>query len=814
MPIASHLQICLSYLDLQRLAMSPLPFKLQSTLYVCGLLTIWTLGCGGVRENRTIEFSRDGTTVAFQNGNDGVFVANSTGEGLTKIFQPDDSVLATSRPLASPVDGRLIFATAEPLEGESVQPQVNRPVPAEGRIAWLQPVRYTCWLRTEPHNDQAAEVKKLFEARCGHLGYVSAGLAVRWNPTGTHVFYCAQLVDHASQHSVFAFEIASGKSERVFPIAAAAVICDWTPAGSRLVCVAGDGINANTGQTQTGIWIGHPFDDKSWWRVADSERIAQGTLPSLLEQLRATRPAWTRDDSQFAFVSQSATNDTTKQSTHRLHRGVLANHETKVLTEASGPITDLHWSPDGTRLGYVEHISTKQSEHVSAERSVLKVVDGTENSIQLPTEESIRRFAGFDATGQQIAYVVGQTGFHSRSDDGTLLLRVNDQPDCVRLAPANATGPGREIFSGMQVTFPAWSPTEERLSLWLTFVPRYRSLLSLFAQIGMWPGDPAVTIDVKTGALSWMPVTPQEELQVGNYYLLKGDPEEAWRWYQKARPKLPPAKSPRNWQDFTQTVGAPENSQLFEYICLKRLGRDDEAAAKWNEFQTHFYPSGDAAGTEEPVPNPTAGVALNADADPVMRALIRDLLIAEVFLSVDGLNEAIAQFRQPPPAEEADAIAFSRTVVLAQLLLIANQDSDYLILCTESIAPLALKLWQDEQPGQQPRPTNATIQTFAGLSLAPLFRSDFIEQLPRELIEQQLRIWKQFSAERNSGIPAVAIDLVLRSFSRRLNNVAEAEQAEQRLVANPSAQQLFAGQPIDEWVRDLFAFSAPNLSTN
>ena len=81
------------------------------------------MGCGGepVREDRTVEFSKDGGQVAFQIADDGVYVASADGKGVTKIFQPDEAVLATSRPLASPTDGRLIFATAKPLDMGTAQ---------------------------------------------------------------------------------------------------------------------------------------------------------------------------------------------------------------------------------------------------------------------------------------------------------------------------------------------------------------------------------------------------------------------------------------------------------------------------------------------------------------------------------------------------------------------------------------------------------------------------------------------------------------------------------------------------------------------
>ena len=158
------------------------------------------------------------------------------------------------------------------------------------------------------------------------------------------------------------------------------------------------------------------------------------------------------------------------------------------------------------------------------------------------------------------------------------------------IAPADLSGAGQQVFSGMQVTFPMWSPTENRLSLWLTFVPRYESLFSIYGRTGLWPGDPAATIETLTGAISWMAVSPQEELQIGHYLLMTGNPEQAWHWYVKARQKLPAPKPPENWDECLRRSGAPERSQLFESICLKRLGREAQAIEKWNEFESSFLP--------------------------------------------------------------------------------------------------------------------------------------------------------------------------------------------------------------------------------
>src|SRR5262249_19146747 len=133
---------------------------------LCGavLLLFLATGCPPpVREDRTITFAPQGNAVGFQHGQEGVFVADNKGGGLTRIFQPGEDVLATSTPLWAPDGKRLVFTTARPAQGGKVQPR-GEPDPA-GNIYLQQPVVYTCWLR------DAGEPAALFDAACDHVGY-------------------------------------------------------------------------------------------------------------------------------------------------------------------------------------------------------------------------------------------------------------------------------------------------------------------------------------------------------------------------------------------------------------------------------------------------------------------------------------------------------------------------------------------------------------------------------------------------------------------------------------------------------------------
>src|ERR1700733_12688439 len=149
---------------------------------LAGLLS----GCAPVRENRQINFSADGTNVGFQHGNEGVFVAGSNREGLRKIFTPAKDTLAVSSPLFSPIDKRLIFTTAKRVPGETGGINAASPLDPAGAIHNQYPVVYTCWLRGARDGERP---EPLFDAKCDHVGYVAANLAVRWHPKGDRLLF-------------------------------------------------------------------------------------------------------------------------------------------------------------------------------------------------------------------------------------------------------------------------------------------------------------------------------------------------------------------------------------------------------------------------------------------------------------------------------------------------------------------------------------------------------------------------------------------------------------------------------------------------
>jgi dipeptidyl aminopeptidase/acylaminoacyl peptidase len=334
-----------------------------------------------------------------------------------------------------------------------------------GNVHLQLPVVYSCWLRTEERDGEAPEPTKVLEAPCDHVGYVAANLAVRWHPNGERIVYLKQT--GPQQHGLFELDLKTKESRQICPFTAEAIVFDWAPDQTHLVCVVG---HLFGNPENDGIWIGDP-EKGEWWHVPASRALAEGELPSVLESLRATQPAFTPDASRFAFVSSLVPPGPNQPARHSVLLGTLAKRRVEVLAEGKDFCSDLHWSPDGKLLGLV----------CGREKATLHLLKPGGELSEPINERPVRRFAGWSASGKQLAYIVPDRIPFAENEMWAFLLVPDPLArDAVYLADGTSGKQGRQVFSGMRVTFPQWSPKEEKLSVWFTFSPTYQSVGSHF----------------------------------------------------------------------------------------------------------------------------------------------------------------------------------------------------------------------------------------------------------------------------------------------------------------------------------------------
>jgi hypothetical protein len=758
-------------------------------------LVVLLAGCGQpVREDRSINWSKEGGAVGFQHGQEGVFLADKDGRKLTKIFQPDLGVIATSTPLWDPAGKRVLFTTAR---SPGDQPQGNLPFlsgeqdPA-GNIHFQQDIVYTCWLYEQAGGAKPAEPVALFEATADHPGYVAANLAVRWHPRRERIEYVKQVAPH--QHALFEFDLASKRSRQVSPHTGEALVFDWTPDGSRLVCVFGGAQKADT----DGIWIGQP-GQPDWWHVPHSGELAPGEVGSLLENLRASRPAWTPDGSRFAFPSYAPGPAPQQPGRHFLRHATLTTRAVDVWAEGDQPFRDLLWDRAGLRLGVVRGGEDGSLHLVRQGRPLSPAVN----------RAPVRRFAGWSSNGERLAYVVPDR-LPLVGDEPWALLLIPDASarDQVYVAAGDGTEPGRPVFSGMRVTFPQWSPTEDRLSLWVTFMPAYRSVASHLLRWGLRPGDPAAVFDLKTGQLGWMPVNAQEKVQVGHYYLLKRDYAQAWRWYQEAERELPPPApvAVGDLMDYWRALRGPRDFSFFQYHCLTRLGRAEEAQAKLDQFRRLFLPRfaeparGQAPPAVVTVDGKTLEQHLQELLDPgnLVAPLLQDLYAAEVFLSLDAAQDGEAFFRTALGQADTDASRLSRAIVLGQILLLEKKHREYADLTTETIAPLLTRMLKQLAAGRgrDLLDLSALTESLGGLALLPLGAPEFLARLPDKQLQNMRPRWEKLQAHAND-VSRPLLVLVLHGLYQALGREKERQEVATRLKNRPPGNTLLpvGGEP-------------------
>src|SRR5262249_20742937 len=144
-------------------------------------------------------------------------------------------------------------------------------------------------------------------------------------------------------------------------------------------------------------------------------------LASVLEQLRATRPAWTADGSRFAFASFTPGPAKDQPGRWSLRLGYLAERRVEQLAEEAEPFRDLCWSPGGDVLGVV----------LGRDNASLRLIrPGGELSPPV-SRGHVRRFAGWNAGGDRLAYVTPDGSVLSEEGWSFLLLPDSRARDAV-----------------------------------------------------------------------------------------------------------------------------------------------------------------------------------------------------------------------------------------------------------------------------------------------------------------------------------------------------------------------------------------------
>ena len=743
-----------------------------------------------MREDRSIDFSEGGDQVAFQHGDDGLFVSAREGGALERIFAPADGTIAASTPRFSPVDERIIFAVARSAGADeddhgtaSAGSWDGKPT---GRTYFSHPIRYTCLLRPAPDGDESPAPAELFQAAADHAGYVAADLAVRWHPSGERILF----IDRTGpgRHSLFEFDLATGERRRIFPHSADALVFDFTPGGTRLWCALA---SERADPQVDGIWTA-AVNGSDWRRTPLPRPLPCPHSGDLLARLKAGRLAWTNDDGRFAFVAydgdESSPEEKAKDGRHTIYVGRAgADGVTEIFTSAHR-LRDLSWHPGGERLGFVEE----------GETPALRIVDLSGAMASPPDASGVRNFVGWNNDGTRLAWTLPEPPEFMGRNWAFLFPRVRGARDRVYISDVNG-GESRLAHSGMRITFPRWSQSDDALSMWATFTwTRPNWFLAVLGGL-LGPGDPAAILDGKTGELQWLPVDAREEAQVGHYYLLKQDYEQAWRWYEKSAHLSPPPEPMKVTADgrTTQAREDGRNSWFFEYFCLARLGRDEEAAAKLRLFRRWM-------SMEVHADDPLKRMKLQRHVD-FFTPLLQNFYIAEVLLSLDATDDGRQFFERELAAADDDADRYAIALCLSQMLLVENDRAAYVDLATDVLASTLMRLHEaagkpptlaDADPLAAQRFIEYLMKTVAGgmALLQKMMSSEFLSDFdPDERRSLQAR-WERLRRAAGDNDERAAADMMLRALYLASGEDVKRREVEARLTAAPRSE----GFPVDD----------------
>jgi hypothetical protein len=830
----------------------------RAQLAVAAICLLLAIGCDPVQEDRHVAFSPSGNQVAFQHGSDGIFIADPKSGELRKVFDPDPSILAVSTPLWSDDETRALFTTARardanasgtaksgsPQAAGGQPPTISAPAAwddaPQGRLFFSQPIDYTAWLVERAADGAFSKPARQFDAHCGHSGYVAANLAIRWHPKQKKVLFING--DSNAGHAVWSFDLETKRKTRLFPPAGqpvpAHVIADFSPDGSRVVCVAAglnwaDALRAQNGVTKepaanlSGIWIGST-DGTNWWHVAESANSERANVPPGLSNLISQRPASTRDGGLFAFLCDETAPKDSKPRT-ALFRARIADRKVERIFNTTGDIRDLHWSPDGSQLGFIADDPAPG----------LKIIDRQGHAHRSLPGRFVRDFAGWNSAGDKLACVaVEKTPLKSQQAKprqpkpqqswAFLLLPDPLARDEVLVVDGQSTA--RTVVSGLRFTFPQWSPKRDQLSTWGTFSPSHRSLASEMGSLGLRQGDPAAIVDVSTGAIRWLAINGDELAQVGHYFLLKHNFPEAREWYRKADKMLPKLESLRPADLAHGLSGAAARRRTFEFLywyCLTKLGEPNEAAARLvvfdNAHRIEWPPAASRpTGISRPEPKtpepPASDPALAWSSDKsrheaeTLISISKALSIAQVFLSVDDPDAAHDWFsRRLASADATDRLG--NLMAMSQLLLLRNNNRDYADLITDRLAPLLAETFadppsNDSNPAAEgPAAVRTTLAILAAHAVGPLFCESFLKDLPADFVSQLVPKWEALRSRSQSQVATLYADLFLRAAATRLGHEKERAAETTRILQNPVRSRLMLPDNLEAYFASLRASS-------
>ncbi len=738
-------------------------------------------GCSsGVREERTIEFSSSGSQVGFQHGDSGVFLSNVDTGKAESIYSLQPGEIVASAPQFS-ADDSVIFAVASlDGKGEYAGDERSWDSASDGRRFFAAPTKYKCLYRKPGDSGQP---HTLFDARCDHTGYIAANLAVRWHPDGQSIWYVDS--DAPGSLAIFEYKIADESVRRITDFDAAAIAFDFSPGGKYVTCAS---LSPDGSEKIVRL---SPVDSIEWKQLPQSGLAGQPT-GDWLQQLRQALPHFSPDDTACVYEARLSetkrATDSDVQWSSRLVRYNVNSASATKLWESSGDIRDIHWHPSSNWIAFVDSDNQLQCTPAGEATRNLSSVK------QL--QASVRTFAGFSADGKWIAYTIALPASEQKST--YLFSTVDGARDQVFLAGfdsqnAAVTSPAAPAIEGMRLTFPHWSSEGTRLSLWATYAPSHTSRLSTIAPWSLAAGDPAAIVSASDLSVTWMPINPIEEAQIGHYFLLHRKNETAAEWYVKSMDRREPMEPIKlsQWQLFQQQSIQLKDATFFEYICLSRLGKQTEAQERLAIFDANFVlDEEDAVGVlntnSQDEDDQERWAELVSELSNSCLPMLKAAYITEVYLSLNAADEGIGYFAGINETNQSPWQRYANALCHAHLILATGDRQRYASFVLSDVMPAFEAVDQPDLPTDGLLSDQADLESLvpirqalvrvaASLAAAPLASRELTESLSHATLAELEQRFDALLALR----PSAPDSTVLRRILLAINIAQEDSRAKQ-----------------------------------
>jgi tetratricopeptide (TPR) repeat protein len=271
---------------------------------------------------------------------------------------------------------------------------------------------------------------------------------------------------------------------------------------------------------------------------------------------------------------------------------------------------DMHWMPDGRKIGLLD------------ERRVLLIDSDAATVTELSGALDVEQFIGWSAPGKHMAYLIPAEEFERTSvmlpTGEQVVWRPARRHNLMVARPDGAFPENR--FGLMNISSARWGNRTERLSFWATHQPTVSFLRA---------GDPAAVLDLHDDAIRWYPTDVSEYAQVGHYYFLNGQYEEAVTHYSEALARLPEPGEDRSLE---------ARIRLWRGLASIAAHGRSEDKADLDFFRQHIIPPGEA---DTDAPDDTGPVW----DDAVERDLAADRILLSTLLSMKQVRMAVSMAR-------------------------------------------------------------------------------------------------------------------------------------------------------------------------